>query len=102
MTDYEKRLAEQIANKYDEDEYSYPYYDRRFYLELNGVLSSQGEMSDILFVHYTINEENKTEYLQLFISSPDDMSQDFVYLADLTDEERAVIEPKIMEQLMAR
>lgn len=102
MTDYEKRLAEQIANKYDEDEDFYPYYDRRFFLDLNGVLSSQGEMSDILFVHYTINEENETEYLQLFISSPDDMCQDFVYLADLTDEERAVIEPKIMEQLLAQ
>ena len=102
MTDYEKRLAEEIANKYDDDENSYPYYDRRVYLDLNGVISSQGEETDILFVIYTINREYNREYIQLFISSPDDTSQDFVYLADLTDEERAVIEPKIMEQVLAR
>ena len=102
MTDYEKRLVEEIANKYDEDENSYPYYDRRVYLDLNGVISSQGEETDILFAIYTINKECDREYVQLFISSPDDTSQDFIYLADLTDEERAVIEPKIMEQVLAR
>ena len=102
MTDYEKRLVEEIANKYDEDENSYPYYDRRVYLDLNGVISSQGEETDILFVIYTINEECDREYIQLFISSSDDTSQGFIYLADLTDEERAVIEPKIMEQVLAR
>lgn len=102
MTDYEKRLAEEIANKYDDDENSYPYYDRRVYLDLNGVIASQGEETDILFVIYTINKEYDREYIQLFISSPDDTSQRFIYLADLTDEERAVIEPKIMEQVLAR
>ena len=102
MTDYEKRLAEEITNKYDEDEDFYPYYDRRVYLDLNGVISSQGEETDILFVIYTINEECNREYIQLFISSSDDTSQGFIYLADLTDEERAVIEPKIMEQVLAR
>jgi hypothetical protein len=102
MTDFEKKMAEIIANKFDEDEYSYPYYDRRLYLDLDGVLTSQGEKTDILFIHYTINEEKNTEYFQLFISSPDDMAQDFIYLDELTDEERAVIEPKIMEQALAR
>ena len=102
MTDYEKRLAKEIANKYDEDEDSYPYYDRRVYLDLNGVISSQGEETDILFVIYTINKEGDREYIQLFISAADDTSQGFIYLADLTDEERAVIEPKIMEQVLAR
>ena len=57
MTDNEKRLAEEIANKYDDDENSYPYYDRRVYLDLNGVIASQGEETDILFVIYTINKE---------------------------------------------
>lgn len=102
MTDYEKRLAEEIANKYDDDENSYPCYDRRVYLDLNGVIVSQGEETDILFVIYTINKEYDREYIQLFISSPDDTNQRFIYLADLTDEERAVIEPKIMEQVLAR
>lgn len=102
MTDYEKRLAEEITNKYDEDEDFYPYYDRRVYLDLNGVISSQGEETDILFVVYTINRESVRRYIQLFISSPDDMYQDFVHLSDLTEEERAVIEPKIMEQVLAR
>ena len=102
MTDYEKKMAEIIADKYDEDEYSYPFYDRRRYLDLNGVVSSKGEMTDILFIHYTINEEYNKKYLQLFLSSPDDMCQDFIYLSELTDEERAVIEPKIMEQVLAR
>jgi hypothetical protein len=102
MTDYEKRLAEEIASKYDEDEDFYPYYDRRVYLDLKGVISSRGEETDILFVSYAINSESDEKYLQLFISSPDDMCQDFVYFADLTDEERAVIEPKIMEQVLAR
>ena len=102
MTDYEKKIAKLIADKYDEDEYSYPYYDRRVYLDLNGAVSSKGEMTDILFIHYTINEEYDKEYLQLFLSSVDDMCQDFIYIDDLTEEERSAIEPKIMEQLMAR
>lgn len=101
MTDYEKKLAEAITKKYDEDEDSYPYYDRRVYLDLNGVLSSQGEETDILFVQYTVNEETKTEYIELFISSEDDMCQDFISLSDLTEEERAVVEPKILEQVTA-
>ena len=101
MTDYEKKLAEAITKKYDEDEDSYPYYDRRVYLDLNGVLSSQGEETDILFVQYTVNEEKKTEYIELFISSEDDMCQDFISLSDLTEEERAVVEPKILEQVTA-
>ena len=101
MTDYEKKLAEAIIKNYDEDESSYPYYDRRFYLELNGVLTSQGEETDILFVQYTVNEESETEYIELFISSEDDMCQDFISLSELTDEERAVIEPKILEQVTA-
>ena len=101
MTDYEKKLAEAITKNYDEDENSYPYYDRRVYLDMNGVLSSQGESTDILFVQYAINEETETEYIELFISSEDDMYQGFIYLSDLTDEERAVIEPKILEQVTA-
>ena len=101
MTDYEKKLAEAIAKNYDEDENSYPYYDRRVYLDMNGVLSSQGESTDILFVQYAINEETETEYIELFISSEDDIYQGFIYLSDLTDEERAVIEPKILEQVTA-
>ena len=101
MTDYEKKLAEAITKKYDEDEDSYPYYDRRVYLDLNGVLSSQGEETYILFVQYTVNEEKKTEYIELFISSEDDMCQDFISLSDLTEEERAVVEPKILEQVTA-
>lgn len=102
MTDYEKKLANLICKNFDEDEYADPFYDRRFYLDMNGVVSSQGEMTDILFIHYTINEEKKTKYLELFLSSPDDMAQEFVQLSDLTDEERAVIEPMIMAQLTAR
>jgi hypothetical protein len=101
MTDYEKKLAEAITKNYDEDENSYPYYDRRVYLDMNGVLSSQGESTDILFVQYAINEETETEYIELFISSEDDMYQGFIYLSDLTDEERAVVEPKILEQVTA-
>ena len=68
---------------------------------MNGVLSSQGESTDILFVQYAINEETETEYIELFISSEDDMCRGFIYLSDLTDEERAVIEPKILEQVTA-
>ena len=101
LTDYEKKLAEAIASKYDEDEDSYPYYDRRVYLDLNGVLSSQGEETDILFVQYTVNEEAESEYIELFISSEDDMCQDFISLSDLTEEERTVVEPKILEQITA-
>jgi hypothetical protein len=102
MTDYEKRLAELVSKNFDEDEDCYPYYDRRVYVEMNGVITSQGEETDILFVQYTTNDETMTEYIQLFISSEDDMCQDFIYIDDLTEEERSVIEPKIMEQLMAR
>ena len=42
------------------------------------------------------------EYIELFISSEDDMSQDFIYLSELTDEERAVIEPELIKQVSAR
>lgn len=101
MTDYEKKLAEAIIKNYDEDENFYPYYDRRVYLDMNGVLSSQGESTDILFVQYSINEETETEYIELFISSEDDICQGFIYLSDLTKEERAFIEPKILEQVTA-
>ena len=99
MTDYEKKMAEIIAKKYDEDEDSYPYYDRRIYLEMNGVLTSQGEETDILFIQYTTNDEMKSERIELFISSPDDMCQDFISLSDLTEEERVAVVPMIMEQL---
>ena len=102
MTDYEKRLAELISKNFDEDEDSYPYYDRRVYVEMNGVISSQGEETDILFVHYTTNDEAKTEYIELFISSEDDMCQDFISLSQLTDEERAVIEPELIRQVSAQ
>ena len=101
MTDYEKKLAEAIIKNYDEDENPSPYYDRRVYLDMNGVLSSQGESTDILFVQYSINEETETEYIELFISSEDDICQGFIYLSDLTKEERAFIEPKILEQVTA-
>jgi hypothetical protein len=103
MTDYEKKMAELIVAKFDEDEDVYPYYARRVYLDLNGVVSSHGEETDILFVQYSVqyttNDESKSEFIVLFISSEDDMCQDFIYLSELTDEERAVIVPKIMEQL---
>ena len=102
MTDYEKRLAELISKNFDEDEDSYPYYDRRVYVEMNGVITSQGEETDILFVQYTTNDETSVEYIELFISSEDDMSQDFVSLSQLTDEERAVIEPELIKQVSAR
>ena len=102
MTDYEKRLAELVSKNFDEDEDCYPYYDRRVYVEMNGVIISQGEETDILFVQYTTNDETSVEYIELFISSEDDMCQDFIYLSQLTDEERAVIEPELIRQVSAR
>ena len=102
LTNEEMELAQLIAEYYDEDEYSYPYYDRRVYVDMNGVISSQGQETDILFVVYTINRESDRKYLQLFISSPDDMYQDFVYFTDLTDEEREAIVPELKEQILGR
>ena len=69
---------------------------------MNGVITSKGEETDILFVQYTTNDETNVEYIELFISSEDDMSQDFIYLSELTDEERAVIEPELIKQVSAR
>lgn len=93
MTDIEKRIANFILMHYDEDEQSYPYSDYRLYITANGVIKSQNEMTDVLFVQFTENNDTDTEYLQVFISSPDDMSQDFVYFGNLTeDEKKAVID----------
>lgn len=100
--DYQKTLADAIVKNYHEVEYSYPYYDRRMYLDMNGVLTSRGDMTDILFIQYTINEEANTEYFELFISSSDDMAQDFVRIEDLTDEEKKAVIPMLLEQTSAR
>ena len=98
MTDVEKRIADIILLHYDEDEYSYPYTDYRLYITANGVITSQGEMTDVLFVHYTENEETRDRHIQVFLSSPDDMEQEFVYFDSLTeDEKKAVIEGIVTE-----
>ena len=98
MTDIEKRIADIILKNYHEDEQSYPYSDYRLYITANGVIKSQNEMTDVLFIQYTEIEEPEGEYLQVFLSSPDDMAQDFVYFGSLTeDEQKAVIEGIIAE-----
>ena len=98
MTDIEKRIADIILKNYDEDEQSYPYSDYRLYITANGVIKSQNEMTDVLFVQYTEIAEPEGEYLQVFLSSPDDMAQDFVYFGSLTeDEQKAVIEGIVAE-----
>ena len=52
MTDIEKRIADIILKNYDEDEQSFPYSDYRLYITANGVIKSQGEMTDVLFIQY--------------------------------------------------
>ena len=101
MTDIEKRMADVIMKYYHEEEYSEPYTDYRLYAEedlFNGAVSSMGDMTDVLFFHYTENEENGDKYIQLFLSSPDDMAQDFVYLTALTDEEQKKITDLFFKQ----
>lgn len=91
MTDIEKKIADIIFKNYDEYEYSEPYTDYRIYADselFNGVISSQGEETDVLFFHYTTDDETGRNYIQLFISSPDDMCQDFIYFDNLTDDEQ--------------
>lgn len=90
MTDTERSIANFIRKNYDEDEHFYPHTEYRLYVsgDFCGAISSQGEETDVLFFLYTKNEENGDEYIQLFISSPDDVSQDFIYLDDLTEEEK--------------
>ena len=98
MTEIEKRIADIVLKNYHEDEYCYPYTDYRLYISANGVITSQGKMTDVLFVHYTENEETGDKYIQVFLSSPDDMTQDFVYFNSLTeDEKKAVIEGIVTE-----
>lgn len=102
MTDIERKIADIIVKHYDEDENSYPYTDYRIYTLLSkflGAITSQGEEHDILFFQYTENEETGNEYLQLFISSDDDMCQDFIYLADLTPDEQAKVVELFYEQM---
>lgn len=101
MTDIEKRIADYCFKHYDEEEYSEPYSDYRVYVDMNGVISSQDEMTDVLFFHYTENEETGEKYIQLFISSPDDMAQDFVYLHNLTEEEQNCVTTLFFEQAQA-
>lgn len=106
MTDTEKRIAEIIDRHYHEEETSYPYIDRKLYAgtdlaDFNGVISSQDEETDVLMFQHTINEEQGEDYIQLFISSPDDMAQDFVNLSDLTEEEQATIVKLFADQVEA-
>ena len=101
MTDIEKRMADVILKYYEEEEYSEPYTDYRLYADedlFNGTITTMGDMTDVLFFHYTENEENGDKYIQLFLSSPDDMAQDFVYLTALTDEEQKKITDLFFKQ----
>ena len=94
MNEIEKRIADVLLNYYEETEDSYPYKDYRIYTDsniFNNVISSQGEMTDVLFFVFTRNEESGSEYVELFISSPDDMCQDFTYLTSLTEDEQSHI-----------
>lgn len=102
MTDIEKKIADLIINNYDEEEYSEPYQDYRFYIDGNHLITSQGEMTDVLFVHYTENEETGDKYIQVFLSSPDDMEQDFVYLTSLTESEQTAVINKIFAEFETR
>ena len=83
---------------HDEDEYSEPYTDYRLYITGNGFITSQGEMTDVLFVHYTENEENGDKYIQVFLSSPDDMEQEFVYFENLTEDEKIAVAKELFSE----
>ena len=98
MTELEKRIADLILLHYDEDEYSYPYTDYRFYITGNGFITSQGAMTDVLFIHYTENEETRDRYIQVFLSSQDDDEQEFVYFSDLTEDERNAVAKQLFRE----
>ena len=94
MTERESKIARFLVKHHHEIEDSYPYRDYRLYGsgdEMCGVISSQGEMTDILFFIYTFNTENENCYVQLFISSPDDDYQEFVYLSSLPEDEQVMV-----------
>lgn len=101
MTNEEMELAQLIAENYHEKEESYPYLDRRVFVSMDGVITSQDELTDILFIQFTTNDETGNDNIGLFISSPDDTCQDFISLGDLTDEERVVIVPELKRQIVA-
>ena len=102
MTDIEKKIADFIIKNYDEEEYSEPYQDYRVYIDGNHLIASQGEMTDVLFVHYTENEETGDKYIQVFLSSPDDMEQEFVYLTSLTESEQTAVVKQIFAECETR
>ena len=82
MTDIEKKIADFIIKNYDEEEYSEPYQDYRVYIDGNQLITSQGEMTDVLFVHYTENEE--TGYDLNFMFGVEDNA--LIYIAAGSDE----------------
>lgn len=101
MTDIENRIANILIEQHDEIEKSYPYLDYRLYADgdlFNEVISSQGKMTDVLFFVLTKNREYNKEYVQLFISSPDDMCQEFVYITSLTEDEQNEILRRFLTQ----
>ena len=101
MTDIEKRMADVILKYYQEEEYCEPYTDYRLYADedlFNGTITTMDEMTDVLFFHYTENEETGDKYIQLFLSSPDDMAQDFVFLSALSEEEQKKIDDLFFKQ----
>ena len=102
LTNEEMELAQLIAEYYDEDEDSYPYYDRRVYVDMNGVISSQGQETDILYIQFTTTDGTDKDRIELFISSPDDDYQDFISINDLTVEEREAIVLELKEQILGR
>lgn len=90
MTTEERKIADYLEKNYDEIEESYPFLDFRFYLanKFNGIIASQDERTDALLVRYSKDEESQKEFIQIFISSDDDMNQDWVSLSDLTEAEQ--------------
>ena len=102
MTDIEKKIANFIINNYDEEEYSEPFQDYRLYIDGCHLITSQGEMTDVLFVHCTENEETGDKYIQVFLSSPDDMEQEFVYLTSLTEHEQTAVINQIFAEFQTR
>lgn len=102
MTNIEKTIADIILKKYDEEESDFCYTDYRIYADsdhFNGIIRSQGEATDVLFFQYTLTKDTGKSYVQIFVSSPDDMCQDFVYLTSLPEDEQKLIFDRFMLNL---
>lgn len=108
MTPLEKRIALFIKDHYDESEDCLDIDFYRVYTDsdlFNGAVSDckfgECHPTDVLNFEYVKNNSNGREYMQLFVSTPDDDCQEWFTFDELSRRDRLNI-VRLFEEMTAR